>query len=74
MAELAFFATRPGPYVARSASDRADDWPNWYVHGADGVNCVRWRDAPLVLFIPREVAQACANALNARDHQGELQV
>jgi hypothetical protein len=65
MAEAAaFHATRPGPYVARSASDRTDDWPYWFVHGADGVNCLHWHEAPLALFVPRDVAEACAAALN----------
>lgn len=26
----------PGPYRARSASDRNEEWPFWYVCGADG--------------------------------------
>ena len=25
-----------GPFIARSASDRTDDWPYWYVAGPDG--------------------------------------
>ncbi len=28
--------TKPGPYIARSASDKTDDWPFWYVSGPDG--------------------------------------
>jgi len=27
---------RPGPYIARSASDKTPDWPFWYVAGPDG--------------------------------------
>lgn len=26
----------PGPYRARSASGRTEEWPFWYVCGADG--------------------------------------
>lgn len=63
---LPFAATRPGPYVARSASDRTDDWPYWYVHGADGVNCVRWHAHPFALFMSRAEALAVAAALNER--------
>lgn len=25
-----------GPFIARSASDKTDDWPFWYVSGPDG--------------------------------------
>jgi hypothetical protein len=28
--------TKPGPYIARTASDRNPDWPIWYVAGPDG--------------------------------------
>jgi hypothetical protein len=33
--------TGPGPYVARSASDKDPDWPIWYVADALGINGIR---------------------------------
>lgn len=27
--------TKPGPYLARSASDKTDDWLFWYIAGPD---------------------------------------
>ena len=27
---------KPGPYIARTASDRDPEWPVWYVAGPDG--------------------------------------
>jgi hypothetical protein len=64
MSEKPYYAIRPGPYTARSASNKTDDWPLWYVHGADGVNCLRWTHAPMSLFIPRELAIKVAEILN----------
>jgi hypothetical protein len=62
--ELRVYADRPGPYVARSASDKTEDWPFWFVHGADGMNCARFADNPLAIFMPRELAMQVAEALN----------
>ena len=51
----------PCPYVARSASDKTDDWPFWYVAGGDSrTNAVRFNGR---LFAPREVAEYVAAAL-----------
>jgi hypothetical protein len=47
-----------GPFKARSASDRRDDWPLWYVADAGGrINCIPGL-APRALV---EEITACAN-------------
>lgn len=57
--------SEPGPYLARSASDRTDDWPLWYVAGADGrFNGLSFPDQPLAKFTSRHAAEAIADALN----------
>jgi hypothetical protein len=54
-----------GPYSARSASDNTEDWPLWYVAGADGrINGMRFQAQP-GLFTSRDEAEAIAAALNA---------
>lgn len=61
---IPFYAERPGPYAARPASGRDQNYPLWLVHGADGVNCLRWHGDPSVLFVPRHIAEGCAAILN----------
>ena len=56
--------TGPAPYVARSASDRTDDWPLWYVADAVGFNGIKVEDS-LAKFFDREGAEKVAAALNA---------
>lgn len=65
-----FRADRRGPYSARSASDKTNDWPLWFVHGADGVNCVRQTDRPMALFMPRKIATVVAETLNREARGG----
>lgn len=64
-AQLSPLATG-GPYRARSASDRTDDWPFWYVCGPDGRRNVLSFSAPYygaVLTI-RPIAEAIAEKFN----------
>jgi hypothetical protein len=61
---------------ARSASDKSDDWPLWYVTDDSpkdynrlphAFECVMGKPWPPVLpFVPRQVAEAIADAMNAR--------
>jgi hypothetical protein len=55
---------KPGPYVARSASDRTDDWPYWYVTPkSDGrSNCLEFSNG--ATFADRETAKAIAAHAN----------
>lgn len=57
----------PGPYRARSASDNTDDWPFWYVCGADGRRNVLSFKAPAygAVLTSREAAEAIAAKFNA---------
>lgn len=57
----------PGPYRARSASDHTDDWPFWYVCGADGRrNVLSFTGCAYgAALTSREVAQAISDKLNA---------
>lgn len=55
------------PFVARSASDRTDEWPYWYVHGADKTNLMFIREGAGTCaskFAGRELAIRIAHALN----------
>ena len=62
--------TLPGPYIARTASDRNKDWPIWYVAGPDGrLNYMSDiggdRLKPLTaMFSSREVCEYLANKWN----------
>ena len=47
----------PGPYRARSASDRTDEWPSWFVHGPNGINCLSFPDSPGAVLTNRELAE-----------------
>lgn len=64
-AEL-FTATAPGPYIARSASDRTDDWFFWYVAGPDGKRNVLSGPEGSVLT-DRETAIALAARWNGQN-------
>lgn len=55
-----------GPYSARPASDKVDDWPAWYVAGSDGRSNVIDGGAYLP-FVTREVAAWLAQLWNAED-------
>lgn len=68
-------------YFARSASDRFEDWPCWYVADATrfGLNVVpeefqrRTGRRPTGLpFMPRQMAEAWAAEMNADIHPGPL--
>lgn len=56
----------PGPYVARSASDKRDDWPFWMVVDATGFNGLEIAGT-LAKFVSAQDAKLIAGALNA-DH------
>lgn len=53
----------PGPYAARSASDRREDWPFWMVVDANGVNGLIIVGTP-AKFLDAAAARAVAGALN----------
>ena len=57
-----FKPNRPGPYRARSASDRAVDWPFWFVE-ADGINCMSGTGRGAV-FTTRAEAERLAKEWN----------
>lgn len=61
MDNLGFKPNRPGPYRARSASDRTDDWPFWFVE-ADGINCMSGMNG--AVFTTRAEAERLANEWN----------
>jgi hypothetical protein len=54
----------PGPYVARSASDKDPDWPVWYVADALGHNGVHVVGGKGQVLFDRETAKLLADALN----------
>lgn len=58
-----FKPNRPGPYRARSASDRTEDWPFWFVE-ANGVNCMSGTSHGAV-FTTREIAERLASEWNS---------
>jgi hypothetical protein len=59
----------PGPFVARSASDKTDDWPFWMVCQADRsrpnglLNLLRFPTGQM--FTSRDAAEAIAAKANA---------
>lgn len=54
----------PGPYTARSASDRTDDWPFWYVTNNGRTNILRFHSHPTALFTSRAEAEDIAAHFN----------
>ena len=59
-----------GPYTARSASDKTDDWPYWYVAGPDGRrNVLYFPDKPGAVFTDKETALAIVHAVTQESHQ-----
>lgn len=52
-----------GPYAARSASDRREDWPFWMVVDANGTNGLTIVGT-LAKFLDAPSAKAVAAALN----------
>lgn len=58
----------PGPYVARSASDRDPNWPFWYVADAVGFNGLDIRGS-LVVLMQKEVAALLADRFNQEKSQ-----
>ena len=65
--------TKPGPYIARSTSDKTEDWPFWYVAGPDGnqnylTDLGGWREYRIG---PTFVSKFMAIAL-AKEWNGEL--
>lgn len=58
-----------GPFTARSASDRTDDWPFWFVADKTGLNITVNAEPRLrgrLPFVPRDMAERIAGALNGR--------
>lgn len=66
-----FRPTRPGPYFARSASDRTDDWPFWFVESG-GLNCMSGPGG--AVLTSREVAEGLARAWNGSDATGPVSI
>lgn len=57
------------PFVARSASDKTENWSYWYVHGADRINWMHvneHRGTMAAKFVSRDIAIEIAEALNAQ--------
>lgn len=57
-----FRPNRPGPYHARSASDRTEDWPFWFVE-SNGVNCMSGPQGAVLTV--RGVAERLADEWNS---------
>lgn len=57
---------RRGPYVAKSASEKTEDWPFWYVCGPDGINCLRFPREPGAVFTSRSAAEWIADDANSK--------
>lgn len=55
-----------GPYVARSASDRTDDWPFWYVTNDGRTNALRFPGCGGAVMTSREVAEEIARRANEK--------
>lgn len=61
-----FKPTKPGPYVAVSASDKRDDWPFWYVAQAGGkLNVMSGPEGAVLTFEP--IALALADKWNSAE-------
>jgi hypothetical protein len=62
-----FHAAARGPFIARSASDRTDDWDHWFVADRNGINVLEYlaqeRQGQLP-FVPRIEAERLAGAAN----------
>lgn len=59
----------PGPYKARSASDKTDDWPFWFVCQADdsrvgGLHNILRFEGSLAMFTSRARAEEIAAHAN----------
>jgi hypothetical protein len=53
------------PFVARSASDKTDDWHAWIVVGSDGANRIHFPAQPGAVLLPgRRAAERIAACLN----------
>jgi hypothetical protein len=62
-----FNAADRGPFVARSASDRTDDWPRWFVADRNGINVVEYLAPELagrLPLVPRIEAERLAGVAN----------
>lgn len=57
--------TAPGPYAARSASDRTGDWPFWYVTNDGRRNVLSFPGSGGAVLTSRQVAEAIAAKWNA---------
>jgi hypothetical protein len=61
-----FSPQRPGPYLARSTSDRTDKWTFWIVVGAGGVNALGGTGVGAV-STSRTVAEELAREWNSEN-------
>lgn len=52
------------PYSARSASDKTDDWPLWYVTNDGHTNVLYFPDHPGAVLTSKEVAELVAEKFN----------
>jgi len=58
-----------GPFTARSASDKTDDWPHWFVADGRGINVTVHLMPELrgyLPFVPKGMAIELAEAANVR--------
>jgi hypothetical protein len=71
MIDVIVFGTRvrlwgSPPFTARSASDRTDDWPIWYVTDDGRRNVLRFPDKSGAVLTSREDAEEIAKEANAK--------
>ncbi len=52
------------PFTARSASDKTDNWPFWYVTDDGRRNVLRFPNAPGAVFTDRQTAEMIAAKAN----------
>jgi hypothetical protein len=61
--------TGTAPFSARSASDRTDNWPFWFVTDNGRRNTLNSLDHPGVVFADRSTCEAIAAAANKASHR-----
>lgn len=67
-----FYLQGEGPYTARSASDRTEDWPLWYVAGPDGrTNVLRSTDPAADKLGPKFTDRVTAQSVAQSPYPGE---
>jgi hypothetical protein len=59
-----FVPNGSGPYVAKSASSKSENWPIWYVEGGEGVNAMSGPNG--AVFTIRSIACSLAEQWNSQ--------